>query len=222
MRQRPVRTLVRQLFEPSRRISRWVVVVLAAAVVLTPAAAVAATLSGVQLVGSSGAPAMVTHGGQVETAATNPLTFRAFHNYDVFGSECLRVFTPPPGYAFVLQSVTVDVYDTGGVAGPGSNVRIATDPACDDEFVDLNPADVGATSIVLNSGIVIRAGASLYAIGDNGTDAELYGFGYLEPAADAPVGTTPQSDDAAAPRPETPAHVARTPLTTQLKGRARP
>lgn len=198
---------------------------LAVGVVLTPAAAVAAVLSTVRLVAPGGAPAAVTQAGQVDAAATIPASFRAFHDYDLFASRCVRVYSPPAGYALVLQSITIDVYDNGGVSGPGSNVRVATNAACDRQLADLNPSTVGAASIVLSPGVVVRAGTSLYAIGDNGTDAELFGFGYLEPAADAPTGTSPQSDGANATPFDTPrgdAHVLRPFLGTQWKGRTRP
>jgi hypothetical protein len=173
-----------------------VVAGLVAGLVLAPAAAVAATMSAEQLVGGDGITAVVTKAGQVETGQVNPGTFRAFHDYGLFGSTCDRAYTTPAGYAFVLESISVDVYDAG-TPGPGVNVRVATNSSCSAQLVDFNPRGVGATSVVLNPGVVVPSGASLYAIGDNGADAELYGFGYLEPAADAPSGTSAQPGVAA-------------------------
>ena len=186
-----------------------------------PAAAVAATLTTMRLVGANGVPASITQGGQVVTGSVGPSMFRTFHNYGLFGSTCERVYTAPAGYAFVLESITLDVYDAG-VAGPGVNVRVATDPACEAQVADINPSTIGATPIVLTPGFVVPAGKSLYAIGDNGADAEIYGFGYLEPAADAPVATSPQ------PGGNRPAAVHRGPArqqtgrSTQSRERNRP
>jgi hypothetical protein len=204
---RSTRAVVRGLLDPDRRCSRWLVAGLVAGLVLAPAAAVAATLSVVHVVGSDGIAASVTRAGQLEANVVAPSAFRAFHDYDVAGSHCDVIYTAPRGYALVLQAITVDVYDETS-AGPGVNVRASTNAACTMQLADVNPQSDGATSIVLNPGVVIASGRSLYAIGDNGADAELYGYGYLEPAADAPIGTGPQGNTVRAPSNP---HAGRTP-----------
>jgi hypothetical protein len=174
----------------------WVVVALVVGLIMAPAAAVAATLVEVHVVGANGVAASLTRGGQLTTGQASPGTLRAFHYYDLEGSVCEAVYTPPIGYAFVLQSLAIDVFNAGA-PGPGVNVRVATNAACDAQVADDNPSATGATSYVISPGIVIPSGHSLYAIGDNGIGGEVYGFGYLEPNRDAPTPTGATPGDAA-------------------------
>jgi hypothetical protein len=185
------RAAVRRLLEPDRRCSRWLVAGLLAGVILAPAAAVAATLSTVRIVGTDGVTVSVASSGQLATAAVSPNALHVFHFYNLSGSTCDAVYTSPHGSALVLETITVDVYSAGS-PGPGVNLRVASNASCRAQLADVNPSTVGATSIGLSPGVVIPAGKSLYAIGDNNAAAELYGYGYLVPAADAPVGTSAQ------------------------------
>lgn len=171
------------------------VVCLIVGLLTVPTAAVAATYTSYHLIGLNGVRINATSSGQAETASGNPSLFRAFHYANLTGSDCTAVYNPPSGWAFVLESLTVDIVQPQ-TAGPGINVRVATDAQCDDDIADLNPTAVGATTFPLTSGIVLPSGDSLYAISDNGVSAEIYGFGYIEPLADAPNLTSGQPGSA--------------------------
>jgi hypothetical protein len=180
-----------------RTVPKWVVVCLVVGLLVVPTAAVAATITSYHLIGQGGVPVNATNVGQVETASNNPSLARAFHYTNLTGSDCTAVYTAPSGWAFVLESLTVDIVQPQ-TPGPGINVRIATDPQCNAELGDVNPIGVGATSIPMTPGIVLPSGDSLYAIADNGVVAEVYGFGYIEPVADAPTLTSGQPGSAQA------------------------
>lgn len=175
-----------------RRCPRAVVVALCAALVLAPTAAVAATWTQLRVAGASGTTAAVTPGGELATTPINPGVLRAFHFYNLFPGTCERVYTAPAHVSFVLTSLTVNVF-IPGVAGPGVNVRISTSPDCADievaQLTDANPGRVGASSFSYEPGIVVPAGHHLYAVADNGSAADVYGFGYVVPVTEAPAPT---------------------------------
>lgn len=174
---------------PHRTVPKWVVVCLVVGLLIVPSAAVAATFTSYHLIGQDGVRVQATSSGEVDTASGSPSYFRAFHYTNLSGSDCTAIYTAPSGWAFVLESLTVDIVQPQ-TAGPGINVRIATDPQCDSAINDVNPNAVGATSIPMDPGIVLPSERSLYAIADNGVSAEIYGFGYIEPVADAPTITS--------------------------------
>jgi hypothetical protein len=173
----------------SRRTSPlWLAVGLAVGLILAPAAAVAATIGAVKLVGADNVTAQVTRAGQLETAIAQPTTFRAFYDLNLGGSTCDTVYTAPAGYSLIVQQVTIDVFaDT--TPGSGDTVSVATDNNCQNLLFDDNPPSNGASVFPLGPGIVVPAGHSLYAIAKDNVEAEIYGYGYLVPVADAPSAT---------------------------------
>jgi hypothetical protein len=175
--------------KPPRRTSPlWLAVGLAIGLVLAPAAAVAATIGAVKLVGADNVTAQVTRAGQLETAIAQPTLFRAFYDLNLGGSTCDTVYTAPSGYSLILEQVTIDVFaDT--TPGSGDTVSVATDDNCQNLLLDENPPSNGATVFPLGSGIVVPAGHSIYAIAKDNVEAEVYGYGYLVPVADAPSAT---------------------------------
>lgn len=173
------------------------VAVLAVGLVFAPVAAVAATVGVVKLTGD-GVTATVTGAGQLDTAKVAPSALRAFHYADLVGTGCHAIYVAPKGWSLVLQEVTVDV-TVDGTPGPGINVRLATDPACHRQFADDNPPSVGPSSFAVTPGIVVSPGRGLYGIADNGVSAEVYGYGYVVPSADAPTPTPAQPGAAHGP-----------------------
>lgn len=175
-------------------VARWLralpaplAVALVVAFVAAPAAA--ASITAVKLVGG-GTPVAVAPTGQLPVAQVAPSAVRVFARLDLGGGACVPIYTAPAGEAFVLEQVTVNVFDTP-TSGPARNVRLATDAACNVRFGDVNPIIVGATVLPLSIPLVIPAGHRIYASSDNGILAEIYGYGYLEPKADAAGATGP-------------------------------
>lgn len=163
----------------------WLAVGLAIGLIVAPAAAVAATLGAVNLVGADGVKAQVTKAGQLETAPSQPTSFKAFYDLDVSGSTCNVAYTAPAGYSLVLQQVTVDVFaDT--TPGSGDTIALSTDSKCKNLLFDDNPSTTGAWVFPLGPGVVVPAHHSIYDIAKDNIEGELYGYGYLVPVADAP------------------------------------
>lgn len=175
-----------------RRVSGpwWLVAGLVVGVVAAPAAAVAATLSVVNLVGPNGSKAVVTKGGQVLTVPANPEAAHTFHYYDLTSSTgCTKVYTAPHGVSLVFTQGLVDVWsDT--TPGSGNFVALSTSPTCSNVFAESNPAVVGAVPFTFDPGIVISSGKSLYADAGANIATDVLGYGYLLPVADAPVTTS--------------------------------
>ena len=161
----------------------WLTIGLIAGVVLAPVAAVAATLSVVNIAGTNGARAYVAKTGQISTSVSDPKTFRAFHKYGVNGA-CQKVYTSPAGQSTIVTQVTIDVFVLGNEIG------MSTGASCAGLLLDWNPTAVGAQVFPFGPGIVVPAGKSLYAVTYGGTNSEIYGYGYTVPVADAPA-TTP-------------------------------
>lgn len=178
---------------PGRRTSpMWLAVGLAIGLLVAPAAAVAATITAVNLVGPNGVKAQVTKAGQLETVTAPPTQTRVFYDLNLHGSACRVAYTAPPGYSLILQQVSVDVFgDT--TPGTADSVALATDSACHNQLFDDNPSSVGAITFPLGTGIVIPAGHSIYAIARDNIDAEIYGYGYVVPAGQAPTATVPSA-----------------------------
>ena len=168
----------------------WVAVALVAGLVLAPAAAVATTtLTGVTITGANHVTAAVTPAGQLETANEPPSAIRSFYFYNIDnGDGCLKAYTAPTGYSFILEQVTVDVWEDTS-PGPANNLGLAPQSTCAFLYADENPSGVGATVFPFGPGIVIPSGKSLYAVANGDVDGEIYGYGYLVPTADAPVQT---------------------------------
>lgn len=192
----------------ARRCPRWVVGILAIALALAPTAAVAATLYRAHVIGADGRVVAVSNAGEVTTASISPDSLRAFHFNNLLSGSCVQVYTAPKGESFVLTALTVNVF-VSTFAGPGVNVRVGTSAGCTDrevaEVADANPGQVGATSFSFDPGIVVTAGRHLYAVADNGTAANVYGYGYVVPSADDVTPTV------GAPGPSKVASVGRLP-----------
>ncbi len=177
----------------SRRTSpMWLAVGLAIGLFIAPAAAVAATITAVNLVGPNGVKAQVTRAGQLETVTAPPGATRVFYDLNVQGGTCKVAYTPPPGYSLILQQVSVDVFaDT--TPGSADNVAMATNSTCTNALFDDNPGSVGATTFPLGNGVVVPAGKHLYVIARDNIQAEVYGYGYVVPVGQAPNATVPSA-----------------------------
>lgn len=175
--------------EGKRRTSpMWLAVGLAIGLLIAPAAAVAATITAVNLVGPNGVKAQVTRAGQLETVTAPPTTTRVFYDLNLQGGDCRVAYTAPKGYSLILEQVAVDVF---GDTTPGSadNVVLATNSSCTNELLADNPGSVGAATFPLGNGVVIPSGRSLYAVAHDNIQAEVYGYGYLVPVSQAPTAT---------------------------------
>ncbi len=185
-----------------RRCPRWVVVVMCIALALAPSGAVAATLAGTHVLGTNNVAAAVTPAGQVADAQVNFASLRTFHYNNLYSGRCAAVFTAPKGESFVLTALTVNVF-VSTFSGPGVNVRVGTSPGCTDreiaEIADANPGQVGPSSFTFDPGIVVTSGRHLYAVADNGSAADVYGYGYEVPSAGAPSPTLGQPGRARQP-----------------------
>jgi hypothetical protein len=79
--------------------------------VAVPVAAVAATISVVNIAGPKGTKVIVSKPGQLLTAPADPNNFRAFHYYNV-PTACTKLYTAPAGSSLILTQVTMDAYTT--------------------------------------------------------------------------------------------------------------
>jgi hypothetical protein len=154
------------------------VVGLIVGMVAVPVAAVAATISVVNIAGPKGTKVIVSKPGQLLTAPADPNNFRAFHYYNV-PTACTKLYTAPAGSSLILTQVTMDAYTTTSNA-----TGLSTDAACHNLLTDWNPATIGAMVFPFGPGVVIPAGKSLYGFAD--VSVEVYGYGYLVPVATAP------------------------------------
>jgi hypothetical protein len=173
--------------EPTRRRTSpmWLAVGLAIGLIAAPAAAVAATITAVNIIGPTGARAQVSAAGQLETTTAGPSSLRVFYKLGIAGDVCTPIYTAPPGTSLILQQVSVDVFADPS-AGSGDNIAVSTDDQCQNLLFDDNPSTIGATVFPLGSGVVVPAGRSLYAIGKDLVEGEIYGYGYVVPNVDAP------------------------------------
>jgi hypothetical protein len=120
------------------------------------------------------------------TVNAQPAPASALRSFATFGLQgglgCVRLFTPPRNQAIVVQSVTVDVFADPS-PGIGQTVEVFSDPMCQDLVADVNPPTIGVTPLNFGPGVVSKTGLSAVASGS--VSAEVYGFGYLIPAAQA-------------------------------------
>jgi hypothetical protein len=166
----------------------WLAVGLAIGLIAAPAAAVAATITAVNIIGPNGVRAQVSAAGQLETTPASPSSLRVFYKLGIAGDLCTPIYTAPPGTSLILQQVSVDVFADPS-PGSGDTIALSTDDQCQNLLFDDNPSTIGATVFPLGPGIVVPGGHSLYAIGKDLVEGEVYGYGYVVPVADAPTPT---------------------------------
>jgi hypothetical protein len=180
----------RPAIEKSRRPGPWWLVVgLVIGLVIAPTAAVAATLSLVNIAGPNGTKAVVTKDGQLLTVSANAESVRYFHYYRLAeGTGCTKVFTAPTGQSLILTQVSADVWDDPS-PGASNEVLVTTDPTCHAVMAESNPGTTGAQDFQFDPGVVIPPGKSLYAQAGDAIQCDIVGSGYLVPVADAPSET---------------------------------
>ena len=168
---------------------RWLAAGVAVGIILAPAAAVATGVGVTELAGSNGTRATVSRAGQLTTAPADPIMWRSFASFnEQGGSGCVRAYTAPPGYSFVLTDLELDTY-ADPTPGNGQLVSVDVDRGhgpCSGTLMDINPGSVGVTDVPITPGFVIPAGRSISTSSLGTIGAELFGQGYLVPSAAAP------------------------------------
>jgi hypothetical protein len=168
----------------------WVMVGLAAAMLLVPTAAVAATLAYNGIEGTNGTSttqnkALVTSAGQLLTNEANPSSYvRIFHGPDCSAGGIYKI---PSGKALIITGA--DFYDAEATTGTPSELDLEEGPSsapCTTLLAAGSSSDESASqNQVFQPGIAVPAGDVLglneyYSRGS----AEFYG--YLVPSNDVP------------------------------------
>jgi hypothetical protein len=101
----------------------------------------------------------------------------------LFGSACYPITTPPPGKGLVITSAHIS---SNGSEASYAVLYTGSSP-CESPVGVAYFVGPGTTPLSFEPGVVVPAGHSLWAYTGPPTGAEVFGTGYLVPAAWAPA-----------------------------------
>jgi hypothetical protein len=137
---------------------------------------------------SSGGSLQIT--GSVTATPSSPGNYVRGAAFDVAGGGgCVKVLAPPAGKALIVRNAEIDTFDDPS-PGFGQTVELFVGP-CGELVADVNPPEIGPTSLAWDPGLAVPAGSELSAVGTGSLSAEVYASGYLVSASSVPAAAAP-------------------------------
>lgn len=164
----------------------WVVVGLITALVLAPAAAVAATA--MVLHGANGPGVNATSGNQLLTAEAPPSAWVSEYGFNDAAGTCSNLPVVSKTRGFIVKQVNVDVL---GTATGDSVVYIYRGPGCLSKNT-VGEADANGSNVVypFDPGVALpKTGQVSILYNGPATQVRVQALGYTVPASDAPAYT---------------------------------